>query len=106
MEQIWLDGRVRGGNPNRSVEIEITSGERMHVSVPALPFRFLIWYCEQIGSDGSVRVDIALNVRQEMGLLGGEKAIDLLLVSVVEVRPVGIGSEFGCTLRYFVALRL
>lgn len=76
----------------------------MHVSVPALPFRFLIWYCEQIGSYGRVRGGAALNVRQEMGLLSGEKAVDLLLVSVVEVRPVGIGSEFGCTLRYFVAL--
>ena len=104
MERIGSDESVRGGNPNRSVAIEITSGERVHALVPALPFRFLIWYCEQIGAYGRVRGEAALNVRQKMGLLGGENAIDLLLVSVVEVRPVGIGSEFGCTLRYFAAL--
>ena len=59
MEQIWLDGRVRGGNANRSVEIEITSGERMHALVPALPIGFQVWYCEWISSDGSVRGDAA-----------------------------------------------
>lgn len=76
----------------------------MHASVPALPIGFQVWYygTDWFGRESSGRC--SLNVRQEMGLLGGEEPVDLLLVSVVEVRPVGIGSEFGCTLRYFAAL--